>query len=147
LNSTIVRSYALTLSLTRAARSFVRSPGRSPNQNHWPFPADKVWQGYAYILTHPGVPCINWTDVLADKDGTLSKLVDIRRRARVRADAKLEVLCASDAIYVAQITGLESRLLVKLGPQWEMGDAAPDGKSWEVVLSGEDWCVWRERAL
>jgi hypothetical protein len=24
----------------------------------WPFPADKVMQGYAYILTHPGTPMI-----------------------------------------------------------------------------------------
>jgi len=30
------------------------------SQAHWPFPGDKVCQGYAYILTHPGVPCIFW---------------------------------------------------------------------------------------
>jgi len=23
-------------------------------QGHWPFPRDKLMQGYAYILTHPG---------------------------------------------------------------------------------------------
>lgn len=27
-------------------------------QNHWPFPKDEVLQGYAYILTHPGVPTV-----------------------------------------------------------------------------------------
>jgi|AntAceMinimDraft_12_1070368.scaffolds.fasta_scaffold35142_3 alpha-amylase len=27
-------------------------------QNHWPFPADRQALGYAYILTHPGIPCI-----------------------------------------------------------------------------------------
>ena len=29
-------------------------------QAHWPFPHKKVGQGYAYILTHPGMPCIFW---------------------------------------------------------------------------------------
>jgi alpha-amylase len=29
-------------------------------QQHWPFNPDKVVQGYAYILTHPGMPCIFW---------------------------------------------------------------------------------------
>jgi alpha-amylase len=29
-------------------------------QGHWPFPNDRVGQGYAYILTHPGVPCVFW---------------------------------------------------------------------------------------
>ena len=27
-------------------------------QNHWPFPADRMAMGYAYILTHPGIPCV-----------------------------------------------------------------------------------------
>jgi alpha-amylase len=27
-------------------------------QRHWPFPSDRVSQGYAYILTHPGMPCV-----------------------------------------------------------------------------------------
>jgi hypothetical protein len=30
------------------------------SQGHWPFPSDRVGQGYAYILTHPGVPCVFW---------------------------------------------------------------------------------------
>ena len=27
-------------------------------QNHWPFPEDRQALGYAYVLTHPGVPCV-----------------------------------------------------------------------------------------
>ncbi|HSP78574.1 MAG TPA: alpha-amylase family glycosyl hydrolase, partial [Myxococcaceae bacterium] len=36
------------------------SPGGSGGQNHWPFPSDKVMQGYADILTHPGIPTVYW---------------------------------------------------------------------------------------
>ena len=32
------------------------STGGSGGQNHWPFPGDKVMEGYAYILTHPRRP-------------------------------------------------------------------------------------------
>jgi hypothetical protein len=31
-----------------------------PLLQHWPFPSEHVMLGYAYILTHPGVPCILW---------------------------------------------------------------------------------------
>lgn len=40
------------------AVTFVDNHDTGSTQGHWPFPADKVLQGYAYILTHPGVPCI-----------------------------------------------------------------------------------------
>jgi alpha-amylase len=38
--------------------TFVDNHDTGSTQNYWPFPSDKVMQGYAYILTHPGVPCI-----------------------------------------------------------------------------------------
>jgi hypothetical protein len=29
-------------------------------QGHWPFPESHLGLGYAYILTHPGIPCVFW---------------------------------------------------------------------------------------
>jgi alpha-amylase len=40
------------------AVTFLDNHDTGSTQNHWPFPADKVMQGYAYILTHPGIPSI-----------------------------------------------------------------------------------------
>jgi len=40
------------------AVTFVDNHDTGSTQKLWPFPSDKVMQGYAYILTHPGVPCI-----------------------------------------------------------------------------------------
>jgi alpha-amylase len=37
------------------AVTFVDNHDTGSTQRLWPFPADKVMQGYAYILTHPGV--------------------------------------------------------------------------------------------
>ena len=40
------------------AVTFVDNHDTGSTQAMWPFPSDKVMQGYAYILTHPGIPCI-----------------------------------------------------------------------------------------
>lgn len=40
------------------AVTFVDNHDTGSTQNYWPFPSDKVIQGYAYILTHPGIPSV-----------------------------------------------------------------------------------------
>ncbi|KAG1665826.1 hypothetical protein FOA52_005861, partial [Chlamydomonas sp. UWO 241] len=85
-----------------------------PNtQQHWPFPKGKVAVGYAYILTHPGVPCLFW-DHLFDWGDALSseikKLLAVRQRNGITAGEALTILCAEDDMYVARIG--ERRLVV-----------------------------------
>jgi alpha-amylase len=112
---------------------------------HWPFPKHAVEQGYAYILSHPGIPCIFWNHMMADGgEGKISRLMDLRRRAGIRADAKMDVLRCEDSIYVAKVHGTVSDVLVKLGPAFDMGHAAPDG-SWEMWSCGKDWALWKSK--
>ena len=40
------------------AVTFIDNHDTGHPQNHWPFPADRMALGYAYVLTHPGIPCI-----------------------------------------------------------------------------------------
>ena len=40
------------------AVTFIDNHDTGSTQKIWPFPSDKVMQGYAYILTHPGIPSI-----------------------------------------------------------------------------------------
>lgn len=40
------------------AVTFIDNHDTGSTQKIWPFPSDKVMLGYAYILTHPGFPCI-----------------------------------------------------------------------------------------
>eukprot|EP00976_Prorocentrum_cordatum_P091993 1188746-Prorocentrum_minimum.AAC.1 len=42
------------------AVTFVDNHDTGGVQNHWPFPQQHLMQGYAYILTHPGIPCVFW---------------------------------------------------------------------------------------
>lgn len=58
--------------------------------------------GYAYIMTHPGVPCLLHEHVfkwkLADE---IKPLVELRRRAGINRRSKLEILCAEDDMCAA----------------------------------------------
>lgn len=113
---------------------------------HWPFPEHAVEQGYAYILSHPGIPCLFWTHMIADGGGgKIARLMDLRRKAGIRADAKLDVIRCNDSIYVAKVHGTVSDVLVKLGPAFDMGYAAPDSHSWELWSCGKDWAVWKSK--
>lgn len=40
--------------------TFIDNHDTGSTQQHWPFPADSVGAGYAYIMTHPGMPCVFW---------------------------------------------------------------------------------------
>ncbi|GAB2225125.1 hypothetical protein Droror1_Dr00005913 [Drosera rotundifolia] len=42
----------------RNAVTFIDNHDTGSTQKLWPFPSDKVILGYAYILTHPGIPAI-----------------------------------------------------------------------------------------
>jgi alpha-amylase len=44
--------------LPQKAVTFIENHDTGSTQNNWPFPSDKLIQGYAYILTHPGIPTI-----------------------------------------------------------------------------------------
>lgn len=48
------------------AACFPPFPPSDSSQRHWPFPSDRVAQGYAYVLTHPGVPCVFWEHYFED---------------------------------------------------------------------------------
>ena len=44
--------------MPKNAVTFIDNHDTGSTQKLWPFPSDKVMLGYAYILTHPGIPSI-----------------------------------------------------------------------------------------
>ncbi|PNH09189.1 Alpha-amylase isozyme 3A [Tetrabaena socialis] len=123
------------------AVTFVDNHDTGSTQQHWPFPAANVGIGYAYILTHPGIPCIFWDHLLrGDLRDTIAKLAALRRRAGVLADSPLEILAAEPDMYVARVA---NSLTVKMGPRFDMGALLPQERDgWQFVMSGKDWAVW-----
>ena len=59
--------------------------------NHWPFPARHLHEGYAYLLTHPGTPCVFW-DHWASSDSlsaSVRSLLQVRLHHGLSARSKV----------------------------------------------------------
>ncbi|ATB36510.1 alpha-amylase [Cystobacter fuscus] len=108
------------------------------SQNHWPFPSDKVMQGYAYILTHPGVPCVYWVHFYdwGHKDA-IKTLMSIRKAKGIHSTSAVSIQVADSSRYAAIITGTKGSVAMKIGP----GDWSP-GAGWTLGTSGTNYAVW-----
>lgn len=111
------------------------STGGEGGQNHWPFPPDRVLEGYAYILTHPGIPCIYWVHFydwgLHDE---IVKLLKLRKSLGINAMSKVKVMKTQSDLYAAIIDG---KVAMKIGP----GNWSP-GPEWKLAASGRCFAVW-----
>lgn len=73
------------------------------SQNWWPFLGDKV-EGYAYLLTHPGIPMIFCDEFFSKKlFGVLKTLVLIRKKYNITSNSCVNILEADNKKYVAEI--------------------------------------------
>lgn len=123
------------------AVTFLDNHDTGSTQAHWPFPNDKVMVGYAYILTHPGIPCIFWDHLMDwgdDVQNKIKELVRLRRESGISVNAKVNIMCAEDNFYLAEI-GEPAALRVALGPR---GGGEGDGGYWKHGAAGSDYRVW-----
>ena len=98
---------------------------------------DQVLQGYAYLLTHPGIPCVFWPnffDYGADIQATIAALIQIRKSQGLGRASVVDIVAADDGKYAAIVDG---KVAVKLGPApWD------PGPGWNVAADGNDFAVW-----
>ncbi|CAL4936960.1 unnamed protein product [Urochloa decumbens] len=122
------------------AVTFVDNHDTGSTQAMWPFPSDKAMQGYAYILTHPGNPCIFY-DHFFDwgfKD-EIATLVAVRKRNGIKPTSELTILEHDSDAYVADIDG---KVIVKIGSRYDVGHLIPAG--FEVAAHGNGYAVWEK---
>jgi alpha-amylase len=146
------------------AVTFIDNHDTGSTQHMWPFPSDKVMQGYAYILTHPGNPCIvsfsQFSTVARDLDqlkktcdfsqfydhffdwglkNEIAHLASIRNRHGIHPESELRIITSDADLYLAEIDG---KVITKLGTRYDMGHLIPDG--FQVVAHGDGYCVWEK---
>jgi len=111
------------------------SPGGKLQDKAWPFPSDKVLQGYAYILTHPGIPCIYWPHFFDwGLKNQISDLIRIRRASGITASSAVTIARAEQGLYAAFIGG---KAAMKLGDKpWD------PGAGWRLAAEGQGYAVW-----
>ena len=108
-------------------------------QNLWAVPCGSVMQGYAYILTHPGIPTIFYPHVYNwNLRAPILALINARKAAGVNSTSAVAIQSATGGLYAAQITGTVHTLAMKIGPNsW-----SPSGSGWVLQTSGSNYAVW-----
>ncbi|MCX5793034.1 MAG: alpha-amylase family glycosyl hydrolase [Elusimicrobia bacterium] len=99
--------------------------------------------GYAYILTHPGIPCVFWPhffDWGQAYRNSIQTLMDIRRAAGITSTSRMAIMAATNELYAAVIDGERQRVVLKLGRNWGWNP----GAGWTLAASGERYAVWTQ---
>lgn len=111
-------------------------PSMGEGQNYSPFPAEHVMQGMAYILTHPGIPCLYWPHVFMwGLQNEVAEIIKIRQYTNIQSRSQLVIHQANKDHYVAEI---DSKLMLKIGPSfWK-----PEKKAWQLKAYGEQYAIW-----
>ncbi|CAE8593159.1 unnamed protein product, partial [Polarella glacialis] len=109
----------------------------------WPFPADKVLAGYAYILTHPGIPSIFWDHLIdwgEENCRMIASLLKARRAGCIKVDSPVKIKVADTDLYLAEVgTPITGQVRIALGPRCI---DPPDGNYWKPGPSGDCFSVW-----
>lgn len=111
--------------------------------NNW-----EVEQGYAHILSHPGVPTVYWKHYfdwgasLRDKIGAL---INARKVAGVHAGSPVHLQnnAQQRGVYAARVVGRSGDLYVRIGGsdlEWEPFHSGYEG--YREYAAGAGWKVW-----
>jgi alpha-amylase len=92
-------------------------------------------QGYAYILTHPGIPCVFWEHVYDwNLYKEIQKLIAVRKNYGLKSTSNIDIVKAEDNLYAAVI---DKKVAVKLGSRdWQPGE------NFKILASGNNYAVW-----
>jgi alpha-amylase len=111
--------------------------------NNW-----QVEQAYAYILTHPGVPCVYWKHYFDWSDELRAKivaLINARKVADVHAGSPLHLQnnARAKGMYAALVEGRKGHLYVRIGGHdgnWQPSHS--NYRDYREYAHGADWTVW-----
>jgi alpha-amylase len=101
------------------------------------FAGKMVDMGYAYIMTHPGIPCVFWSHFFDWGEMTrrrLEQLIRIRRGMGIHSRSHVAIKEARKSLYAAII---DDQTAVKLGSR----DWHP-GRGWHLAVDGDRFAVW-----
>jgi alpha-amylase len=108
----------------------------------------EVEQAYAYVLTHPGVPCVYWKhyfDWGNDLQQKIKALINARKVAGVHSGSQLDLQnnARDKGVYAARIVGKKGSLYVRIGgtdDDWQPSSSGYQG--YRDYAHGDGWTVW-----
>ena len=107
-------------------------------QNLWPVPCDMILPGYAYILTHPGIPTVFYPHVYNfGYHDAIAQLLAIRKAQGLTSTSSVAIQRAENKLYAAIIDG---KVAMKIGSKsWK------PGKGWLLAATGTQYSVWTKK--
>lgn len=105
-------------------------------QDLWIFPGDQVLKGYAYLLTHPGIPMVWWPHYFNwGIKNEIDAMIKIRKDNGLSSTSNLNIVAATNNLYAAII---DDKVAMKLGSDnW-----SPSGTGWILKISGTGFAIW-----
>lgn len=92
----------------------------------------------AFMLCSPGTPCVFWPHWTQYKS-QIKQMIAIRNAVGVHNNSKVTVLQSSSNCYMAEVTGSNGTLVVKIGSAM----VSPSGyTNSDIKASGNDYCIW-----
>ncbi|XP_058097141.1 alpha-amylase [Magnolia sinica] len=120
--------------------TFIDNHDTGSTQQLWPFPSDKVMQGYAYVLTHPGIPSIFYDHFFTwGLKEEIGRLASIRSSNGIRPTSTCRVIASDADLYLAAI---DEKIIAKIGSRYDVGNLVPP--DFHIVASGNDYAVWEK---
>lgn len=150
----------LMRSAPETAVTFVDNHDTGSTQQHWELKWDNVPVAYAFILTHPGFPCVAWQhyftgdgwqyrggDTVGGTGKTFKEhidyLINLRKEVGIEYDGTAEVLSKTKTLYAAKIAGTNGEIVVAIG-----GDAyTPTGTGYDgnyPIYQGTNFKIWKK---
>lgn len=148
------------------AVTFVDNHDTGSSQLHWCLDPGDLGPAYAFILTHPGYPCVAWQHYFTYKEsgekvdpeqyiggnmvpGTentyrqhIDYLIDLRQRIGIEYDDVVDVVGKSSNYYAGKITGLNGEIVVVIGNGY-----TPSGEGYaenNPIYAGTNFAIWEK---
>ena len=150
--------------------TFVDNHDTGSTQALWYLDPDDVGTAYAFILTHPGYPCVAWQHYFTaaeSYDTTISvnasqyiggntvpgtsltyrefiySLIKLRAEVGITDSSIVSVWDETDSsMYLAQVTGTNGTLVVNIGAEYDMS-ANANAASYKLAASGTNFKIWK----
>jgi len=156
--------------MPESAVTFVDNHDTGSTQALWYLDPDDVGTAYAFILTHPGYPCVAWQHYFTaaeSYDITVSgnasqyiggntvpgtsltyrefiySLIKLRAEVGITDSSIVSVWNETDSsMYLAQVTGTNGTLVVNIGAEYDMS-ANANAASYKLAASGTNFKIWK----
>ncbi|MEE0878353.1 MAG: chitobiase/beta-hexosaminidase C-terminal domain-containing protein [Treponemataceae bacterium] len=156
----------LMISQPEDAVTFIDNHDTGSTQQHWYLDPSDIGTAYAFILTHPGYPCVAWQhyftyaesgsivdsyqyiggNTVPGTDNTYRKhidyLIELRNRIGIEYDDTVKTDGTSNSCYIGEIIGNNGTLLVKIG---NVTAATGEGYAGnDPIYSGTNFAIWEK---